>query len=229
MIYNPFIKESIAKEWISSILDRDELGTSTHREFIEILENINEDFSEHSVIDIGCGNGFFSTFDVIKRFKKYTGIDPSETLILNAKENYSVDKVEFSTSSAYDLPFEDESFDFLISINVWFYLENILSAAKECSRILKKGSKFVIMTIDPEQQKDWFLYHGESIRFNENSVYGKWKIKTLGHHPVDLGYHYFPIWTLDEIIKSFDRSNLKIKEINKCSNKRISILGEKIG
>jgi hypothetical protein len=40
MIYNPFIKESIAKEWISSILDRDELGTSTHREFIEILANI---------------------------------------------------------------------------------------------------------------------------------------------------------------------------------------------
>ena len=108
MIYNPFIKESVAKEWINSLLDRDELGTSTHREFIEILENINEDFNERSVIDIGCGNGFFSTFDAIKRFKKYTGIDPSETLILNAKENYSMDKVEFFTSSIYDLPYPSD-------------------------------------------------------------------------------------------------------------------------
>ena len=228
MIYNPFIKESVAKEWINSLLDRDDVGTSTHREFIEILENINEDFSEHSVIDIGCGNGFFSTFNVIKRFKKYTGIDPSETLILNAKENYSMDKVEFFTSSVYDLPFEDESFDFLISINVWMHLKNIRLAAKECNRVLKKNSFFAIMTVDPDQLETWLNWRGEIIEKREDFFYGKWKLKN-DFGEVDYGKHYYLNLNLKELIESFEVHNLKILHTNNHTDCRIVIVGQKIG
>jgi ubiquinone/menaquinone biosynthesis C-methylase UbiE len=227
-VYNPYDKNSIANRWIKFITDREIPGTNPHREFLTILENWNADFSNYSLLDIGCGSGIYSNHRAIKRFKNYTGIDSSETLISYAQENYENDKVEFFRSSVYDLPFEDESFDFLISINVWMHLKNIRLAAKECNRVLKKNSFFAIMTVDPDQLETWLNWRGEIIEKREDFFYGKWKLKN-DFGEVDYGKHYYLNLNLKELIESFEVHNLKILHTNNHTDCRIVIVGQKIG
>jgi ubiquinone/menaquinone biosynthesis C-methylase UbiE len=180
------------------------------------------------VLDIGSGPGTYVNHKAIKRFKNYTGIDSSETLISYAQENYEDEGIMFFNSSVYDLPFEDESFDFLISANVWMYLKDIELAAKECSRVLKENSFFVIMTIDPDQLETWLNWRGEVIEKGEDFFYGKWKLKN-DFGEVDYGEHYYLNLNLKELIESFEVHNLKVQQVNNHTDCRIVIVGQKMG
>jgi len=226
-VYNPYDKNSIANQWIDYI-DKINKETNPTLEFLSIMSNWNGDFSDCSVLDIGSGPGTYVNHKAIKRFKNYTGIDSSETLISYAQENYEDEGIMFFNSSVYDLPFEDESFDFLISANVWMYLKDIELAAKECSRVLKENSFFVIMTIDPDQLETWLNWRGEVIEKGEDFFYGKWKLKN-DFGEVDYGEHYYLNLNLKELIESFEVHNLKVQQVNNHTDCRIVIVGQKMG
>ena len=89
---NPFVKKSVADQWIRFITNRDIVGTLNQQYVEKILENWLQDTSDFSLIDIGCGNGNFLDFDAVNRFKSYTGVDESSYLIQYAKENYENDR-----------------------------------------------------------------------------------------------------------------------------------------
>ena len=74
------------------------------------------------VLDIGCGKGFL-LFEIAQILKDCSihGVDISEYAIENSKEEV---KNNIFHSSATNLPFEDNSFDLVISINT---LHNLYS------------------------------------------------------------------------------------------------------
>jgi len=223
---NPFVKKGVAGQWIRFITNRDIIGTLNQQYVEKILENWLQDTSDFSLIDIGCGNGNFLDFDAINRFKSYTGVDESSYLIQYAKENYENDKTTFFNSSVYDLPFKDESFDFLISMNVWYYLKNIYLAAEECSRVLKKDSHFIILTADPKKYEDFFSNRGKIMKKTKKSLTLEGKIENY-RETVHLGRVEHKLWSMDEILTSFISSGFKIKKIDRCKNNRIMIFGQK--
>lgn len=107
-----------------------------------------------NVLDIGCGQGICAekiTLDNIN----YTGVDPSTYLIDRAKELYKTHNRDFSTGNAYDLPFDDVSFDAAFTILVWHLLEFPEKAAHELARILKQNGHFLIITANPHAQPAW--------------------------------------------------------------------------
>ena len=86
------------------------------------------------LLDVGCGTGLSSDFKC-----KVVGIDPSIELLKIAKHNYKGDKSKsFIKAFAEKLPFEDKSFDIVISMTAIHNFSNIEKGIKEKKRVGKK-------------------------------------------------------------------------------------------
>ena len=92
-----------------------------------------------SLLDIGCGAGVHIK-EYTKKGAKCFGIDISKTMISLAKKNNP--SVDFKVGSVTKLPYKDNSFDVITSSLCFDYIENLIIAFKEVSRVLKKGGIF---------------------------------------------------------------------------------------
>jgi ubiquinone/menaquinone biosynthesis C-methylase UbiE len=114
-----------------------------------------------SILDIGCGKGF-----MIYDFLKYLpgvdikGIDISEYAIKSCKEEV---KDNLIIGDAKNLPFDDSSFDLVISIVSIHNLDlnDCAKSLREINRVSKKNSFITVDAYDTEEEKklmhDWNL------------------------------------------------------------------------
>ncbi len=104
-----------------------------------------EKYIKGNVLDLGCGEGVY-----IKRIKKINhsinayGVDISSEIIKKAKKEAS--DIDFQSASVYQLPYLDNFFDLIYSIDVIEHLDNPEKMLKEVKRILKPGGIFIIQT-----------------------------------------------------------------------------------
>lgn len=98
-----------------------------------------------SCLDIGCGPGFFSILLAREGFE-VTAVDYSEGMLEQARENFREMGVKVKTqqADAQELPFSDESFDYIVSRNLVWNLENPEKAYREWIRLLKPGGRLFI-------------------------------------------------------------------------------------
>jgi len=106
---------------------------------------------DSSVLDVGCGKGFM-LYDLKLAIPgiKIKGIDISEYAIKNSIEEI---KNDLMVANASELPFEDNSFDVVISINTIHNLdiEKCGKALREIERVSKKNS---FITVDAYRNKE---------------------------------------------------------------------------
>lgn len=98
-----------------------------------------------SILDVGCAKGFMMhDFSQLIPGIRVEGIDISEYAIAHAMDDM---KPYVQVADAFDLPFPDKSFDFVISINTIHNLERqeCGQALKEIERVSRKGS---FITVD---------------------------------------------------------------------------------
>ena len=115
--------------------------------FTRVNTLIDENFT---VLDFGAGRGAFKEFeperilchtDIARRVKKLVAFDVDPAVLNNI-----VAKHRFHAEVGAPLPFEDESFDAIIS---WYVLEHVEDAdfyAGEIARVLKPGAWFCAVT-----------------------------------------------------------------------------------
>ena len=130
--------------------------------------NVVRDFVQYwnlkdgnKVLDIGCAKGFM-VYDFFVQFPdiKCEGIDISQYAIDNCKKEV---KHLVKVANATDLPYEDDTFDAVISINTIHNLdlENCTKALKEIERVSKKSSYITVDAFTNEEDKkrmfDWNL------------------------------------------------------------------------
>lgn len=99
-----------------------------------------------SVLDIGCGPGFFSLL-LANLGMKVTSADYSEGMLRKAKElirQNSSAAVEFVRADAQNLPFGSGTFDAVVSRNLVWNLEEPETAYSEWLRVLKPEGKLFI-------------------------------------------------------------------------------------
>jgi protein-L-isoaspartate(D-aspartate) O-methyltransferase len=100
--------------------------------------------SGQKVLDIGCGKGFF-LYDLkeIVPGVKIKGIDVSKYALDNSKEEV---KEFLDLGSACDLPYPDNYFDLVVSINTlhYLYIDGLKKALKEINRV-SKGNEYIVV------------------------------------------------------------------------------------
>lgn len=114
--------------------------------------------SGDSILDVGCGKAFLLyEFTQVVPGLKVTGMDISEYAIANAKEEV---RPYLRAANAVDLPYEDESFDLVISLGT---LHNLLiydlrQAVKEIQRVGKQDRYISVESYRNEREKVNLLY-----------------------------------------------------------------------
>lgn len=99
------------------------------------------------VLDIACGSGYGTMMLSRAGAHKVTGIDIDQNTILDLKKQYSsISNFEFISGSVYEIPFPDEHFDVLVSMETLEHLAYPDIFLKEAKRVLKKSGKIILST-----------------------------------------------------------------------------------
>jgi protein-L-isoaspartate(D-aspartate) O-methyltransferase len=112
----------------------------------------------HSVLDVGCGKGFLLyEFTQAVPGVDVAGLDISDYAIGHAKEEV---RPNLKQGHAGELPFEDDSFDFVVSITTLhnLYLFDLVDALKEIERVGRGGKYVVVESYRSEREKANLLY-----------------------------------------------------------------------
>ena len=108
-----------------------------------------------SVLDVACGTG--NTAITAKRMAggaKVTGVDFTSELLSQAKAEGSlaeVGDIDWKEGNVESLPFEDESFDVVVSSFGHMFAQNPEVAIKEMLRVLKRGGGRVAFATWPAE------------------------------------------------------------------------------
>jgi len=103
------------------------------------------------VLDVACGNGN-AALAAARRFCRVTGLDYVPELLVRAQERARAERLELETieGDAERLPFEDGSFDTVLSTFGVMFAPDQERAAKELLRVTKPGGKIGLANWTPE-------------------------------------------------------------------------------
>jgi 2-polyprenyl-3-methyl-5-hydroxy-6-metoxy-1,4-benzoquinol methylase len=101
------------------------------------------------VLHVGCGDGYLDPF-LCSRFSLVVGVDINYPELRSAKKSNANQRVEYLLVDGSTLPFESESFDEVVSIDVLEHAENDVELVGEMGRVLKQGGHLT-MTVPNAQ------------------------------------------------------------------------------
>ncbi len=103
-----------------------------------------------NIIDVGCGIGGSTLYLAEKFGAKATGITLSAVQASRATERAIAanleDKVQFEVANALDMPFADNSFDLVWSLESGEHMPDKTKFLQECYRVLQPGGKLILAT-----------------------------------------------------------------------------------
>ena len=122
--------------------------SSRHLQWVS--ETLCEAMDVHAadwVLDIACGNGNAS-LSAARRGCHVTGIDIARELLDQARQRARAERVdpEFLIGDAEDLPFDESSFDVILSTFGVMFAPDRQKALSELLRVLKPGGKIGLAT-----------------------------------------------------------------------------------
>jgi 2-polyprenyl-3-methyl-5-hydroxy-6-metoxy-1,4-benzoquinol methylase len=106
-------------------------------------------------LDIACGEGYGSRYLALHGATWVIGGDISLQAIQHAQRTHSLPNNHFLVLDAETLPFRDNSFDIIISLETIEHLSHPGKILKECKRVLKPGAYLLLST--PDRSSHFFL------------------------------------------------------------------------
>lgn len=129
---------------------------------------------QDKILEIGHGNAehLQEIFDIVNDID-YTGLEISKTMNLEAKyinQNfYAKNKADFHLYDGKNLPYDDETFDKIFTIETIYFWENIESFLSEIYRVLKPSGIFVLTFVNKCSMKFLpFVDYGFNIYYTDD-------------------------------------------------------------
>ena len=115
------------------------------------------------ILDIGCGAGWFSALLARKvPTGQVVGIDVADDMVRRARATYAeLPNAMFLTASAGEIPWDEDFFNKVVSIESAYYWPDVQKALREVFRVLRPGGTL------------WILIN----LFQENTVSHQWREK----------------------------------------------------
>ncbi|MEM3543755.1 MAG: class I SAM-dependent methyltransferase [Candidatus Micrarchaeia archaeon] len=190
----------------------------------DVIE-FSKEWKPGKLLDIGCGSGRNLFYFAEKGFDWY-GIDFSKEMINIAIENFKRKNIDvkgrLKVGDMTELPFPDESFDYIISIASFHHIpkEEQLKAIKEMKRVLKENGEMIISV--------WNKYSFKRIGFwfSGKETLVPWKKKEKG---IEKEYNrYYYLFSYGELKKLIQMNGFKIKKSSGRFDENITFLIKKL-
>jgi len=138
-----------AKESFSRVLSNQTYaGIIRDDKHLEVILDLVKTGDYESILDIGTGTGYlaFPLAEMYPNAKVY-GIDIAEVIMEKNQETVKESGISNLTFLAFDgleYPFEEESFDLIVSRYAFHHFPQVEDSLKQMYRLLKKGGKVLI-------------------------------------------------------------------------------------
>lgn len=113
-----------------------------------MMEQVPENLTGKKVLDAGCAAGWY-TSQLMKRGAEVVAIDMSPEMVEATKRRVGSHAEVLCLDLEAALPFEDESFDFILSSLTLHYLKDWEETFTEFCRVLKPGGRFLFSVHHP--------------------------------------------------------------------------------
>jgi SAM-dependent methyltransferase len=149
------VVKSFGDEWLKFQHFSDEMIDECAREYFDIVSatQINK---ESYILDIGCGSGRWTKY-LSKKVGFVEAIDPSNSIFAADNLLGTIDNVRLTKAGIDSIPFNDETFDFIMSVGVLHHTPDPFKAMVDCVKKLKKGGHFYCYLYHNLESKSWLL------------------------------------------------------------------------
>lgn len=161
--------------------------------WLPVAENIAEHYdlpTDARILDVGCGKAYLLyEFTRVLPNSEVHGIDISEYAIENAKPEI---QDNLKVGRARDLPYDDDAFDLVISLNTLhnLYLPDLWSAIEEIERVGRDAKWLNVEAYRDEQEKVNLMYWQLTCRQFNTPEEWEWILNKAGYTG-DYGCIYF--------------------------------------
>lgn len=133
--------KSFGEEWSKfSFFSPQEIKIAGDQYFDIVPEHI---YLQKNVLDVGCGSGRWSKY-LSSKAGFIEAIDPSDAVFSAARLLHKNENVRISRAGTDNLPFSDESFDFVFSLGVLHHIPDTRKAMHDAVQKVKKGGYFLV-------------------------------------------------------------------------------------
>jgi ubiquinone/menaquinone biosynthesis C-methylase UbiE len=127
-------------------------------EYKRLAGKVVQIVKEGRVLELGSGPGYLSIELAKLGSFEITGLDASQTMTSIAEKNAraAAVEVEFRLGDAAYIPFDDDTFDFIISRHVLHYWKQptVIRIFNEVHRTLKTNGRALIVELRPDASKE---------------------------------------------------------------------------
>ena len=128
--------------WYKKIIEG-RLGNSHFEEFFTTFFELSyHDYKDQKVLDIGCGPR--GSLEWANNTLERIGIDPLANKYVKMEGKYH--KMNYINSGAENIPFYNEYFDCVSSLNSLDHVDDLDQCIKEIKRVVKKGGFFLLIS-----------------------------------------------------------------------------------
>lgn len=183
---------------------------------IKYVEQLAKEEKSIRILDYGCGGGQLLTYLRILGYKNLIGVDVRNQKTMNQlnilHDNMGFGSDTFFTYDGAQLPFNDTSFDIIISQQVLEHVHNVDNYFSECKRVLSLKGKMLLdfphrLVPFDTHTKMWFVhYFPVSIR---NYFYDKYINDGAANMYASFLY-LKPIWFYKKLLNQMFSSTVDI-------------------
>lgn len=131
-------------ELYSAIFDTTEIKEYSHEAREEVADLISE-MNFHDILDLDCGTGLLLEQIFQKKSDiQASGFDYALPRLEMARERLKDYPVDFKFGQAIQLPYEDNSFDIVVSTTTFHHYKQPRRVLNEVHRVLRPGGTFII-------------------------------------------------------------------------------------
>lgn len=134
------VVQAFGKEWLKFQEYTDDTIDIFVKEYFDLLDDKMVNKNTYA-IDIGCGTGRWTKY-LSTRAGFIEAIDPSDAVFAADNLLKGIENIRLTKASIETLPFNDETFDFAMSVGVLHHIPDTQQAMIDCVKKVKKGGYF---------------------------------------------------------------------------------------
>lgn len=134
--------DSFGEEWLKFNDFTDDEINIAGSQYFDIVDDklLNKN---SIVLDLGCGSGRWTKF-ISKKVKIVEAVDPSSAIFSSIKLNENESNVRITQASVSNIPFKNETFDFVVCLGVLHHIPNTQQALIDVVKKIKKGGSILL-------------------------------------------------------------------------------------